>query len=1281
MEKVAIIGMGCLFPDYADKERFWNTIINGGDFLRQDEFLEKILERGGIPSSGTDFFSGRLTDAEIEELSSYGELFKWCAYIVHEALKDAGYTYEQLNLDRTGMIFGSVAQTIRDQIDFMGPFVTNILGKEISELLEDENFEYKFVPDNANLRPESVLADTEPIRYLAQKRGIKGPVITFNAACASPLYALRLAASYLNNHETDMVIAGAHCSNETVGGISGLFGIFGILCELEESRPLDQTSKGLITGSGAGAFVLKRLSDAQRDGDNILAVIESIGCSNDGGSSSGIMSPSIDGQIKAYEAAYTGDISRDIDYIECHATGTLAGDQTEMESIERFFTSNEHQSKQRPLLGALKGSTGHFFTATACASIVKVVMALQHEVIPATIRVDEPIYDAVILENTPWKAGEKIRRAGINAFGFGGINAHLVLSEYQPTEKKPAKIETTKAEITTHQTELAITGMGLKIGRFDSVEAFLQGLLKSETGFIQPDGKRFRGYEQSERLLKNLKFDQIPKGSYINAFPFDTMRFKMPTVGNPYFLRRDMLLLETTAQALDDAGIDRGDAPRTAVIVHSAPDYTDQLFMATYEVGQSLHDSLEKAYPHLTSAQRNEIISILREDEAERETADNVPGMITNIRGCRISAHWEFKGPSFMIFEREASVFRCLELARFFIDEEIVDQVVIGLSSFSGELEQLHIQKELGAMGLMLEHGIAEGAVAFIVKSKKAAIKQKDNIYSVISSVALSGVSQQMQSEITATLNKGVHQANTAKNEISTIEIPKSYDPEQQALVAQICQETYGDYFEQSAQLSAIEDYLGFGFSLSAAASIIRHALQHYTSRLFTFDPTGEKPVLNWKKSATKRASLVTGYAKEGYFGCALMRSCEKGHGSRKHLRSGLIPIPIPFETKADLMTHIQLLENFINKKQGLKQLYTQAWDNYQQQKAMHRAVVMLCDSKEMLQHQLDNFKQHELEKLDFSPNVGDTSQFTFEPFIKEAVTKRSLALFTTDFGLAPELVHHLNLGDALAKYKPVHYLLTLGTKLMLAGIPFDVHQFFANFDFYKLKQPSFVKTISTGMPDFVTRVDSPKNRQRISEIKSHIAKPTKFLLPTAAIPKFYQQKKQSSLMDIRGFYEGQYTSELSLATQDVSNFEPFKVAPEMRMINRILSIQPFDGKHGLGTIIATLELDTTHPIFEANETLSKSWLAEGVHQLQAFYGISSGYLTKGRYTLQNNQGVWTDIDVLIKPTPSVIRYELHISAIKEAFKETTLITNCEIYWQDTLVYKLSHSSFKIQKI
>ena len=1077
MDNIAIVGMGCLFPGYSDKGIFWDRLLKGERFVYQYDYQGTMVDRSGLVQPGGDFFRERMPEAEIKELDEYGDLFKWVAYVTDEALTQSGYAGDTERLKRTGMVFGCLAQPIKDQFDPMYPFIEPTVDKDLYWVLKDERFAYH--KDHRDLKIQSMFTDTEPARYIAQHRGFGGPAVMFSAACATPLYAMKLAAMYLNAGEADMIIAGSHCSNESDEAACGLFDTFGILCGAGESRPLNRNSNGIVTGSGAGAFALKRLADAERDGDEILAVIESIGLSNDGGSGSGILAPSTPGQLVSYEEAYAGGLSHDIDYIECHATGTEAGDQSEVESIEQFFNTDR---EDKVLIGALKPNTGHFLTATGCASIAKVVMSLHENMIPATIGVDDPIYDGIVLKNTPWepKPDGSPRRAGINAFGFGGVNAHLVLREYIPGEAKAKSRKLVRPDA-----ELAIVGMGMNVGDFRSVEDFLSGMANSQNAFEAPTDARLRNYSLDKAYMESIGLGELPKGSYINDFEFDAMRFKMPVDGDTFFLRRDMLLLETAAEALDEAGIKEGTCPRTAVIVDSALDFSDEIFYATSDLREGVTASLRQTCPEMTDAQIDEIVRIVREDEKSRETPDTAPGSITSIRGNRISSHWGFTGPSFTVFEQEISVFRCIELAKFFISEHLADQAVVAVVSDAGEIEHLYAQKAFGAMGLMLEQGIAEGAVVLVLKPMDAAVADGDRIYAAVDGVALSSVSPDAAKNVTDTLDKALAQTTIGEHDIRAVEIPRSYHDEYAELIGDICRTELGAGCVNGFGTQNVEEYLGFGFALSAAASIVRQALQLYLSRSFDF---GSAPAL-WDNPGGKNVSLVTGYTYEKQFGCVVLSDSHRSSGrTEQKLISRLVMVPIGFSTPADLGQKLIDVE-LASKKTTFRKIYEALWTNYAPADSSNTAVL-LCYSKDSLHEEVKGL-QRAIPQFDdpsfvyTSPRgsycaVPSIDGSTFEKFMPDEAGD-NVGDFAEWFGLTTQIVSDAGLGEAGALYRPKNHLLRLGAELMSQNVPFDREKFMSRFDFYPLKRPSHVLTICNGLPAMYEHLSDPENRVRIA--------------------------------------------------------------------------------------------------------------------------------------------------------------------------------------------------------
>ena len=310
------------------------------------------------------------------------------------------------------------------------------LDEELKSRILEENEEVfkKDLPEFSEDTCAGVLGSLVAGR-IANCFDLKGPAVAMDAACASALAAVDSAVDALRRGQCDVALAGAadtrvdpltymfFCS---LGGLSAK-GIF----------PFDERADGFVLGEGSGMLVLKRLEDAMRDGDRIYAVIRAVGSSSDG-RVKGITAPDVDGQIRAFGRAYAQVpfSPSTISLIEAHGTGTWAGDKAEMASIGRFF-GERGAGPQSIGLGSVKSMIGHLKTAAGIASLIKTVMALHTRILPPAIHCEQPRKDVdwnsspcyLLTDAKLWEAGPEPRRAGVNAFGFGGINYHAVLEE------------------------------------------------------------------------------------------------------------------------------------------------------------------------------------------------------------------------------------------------------------------------------------------------------------------------------------------------------------------------------------------------------------------------------------------------------------------------------------------------------------------------------------------------------------------------------------------------------------------------------------------------------------------------------------------------------------------------------------------------------------------------------------------------------------------------------------------------------------------------------------
>ncbi len=272
-----------------------------------------------------------------------------------------------------------------------------------------------------------------------------------DAACGSSLAAIRMAVGELIEGRADMMITGGVDMDNSIGAYL-CFSKTPAFSKGEHVRTFDQDSDGMMVGEGIGMVLLKRLEDAERDGDRIYAVIKAIGSSSDGRYKS-IYAPSPDGQSKALRRAYTeaGFEPSTVGLIEAHGTGTMAGDPAEFQGLTSIFSETDTE-KQHIAIGSIKSQIAHTKAAAGVASLIKVALALHNKVLPATINVNKPnpkldVENSSFYINTevrPWFRKNGIpRRAGVSAFGFGGTNFHAVLEENEADHSKSYRTGTT----------------------------------------------------------------------------------------------------------------------------------------------------------------------------------------------------------------------------------------------------------------------------------------------------------------------------------------------------------------------------------------------------------------------------------------------------------------------------------------------------------------------------------------------------------------------------------------------------------------------------------------------------------------------------------------------------------------------------------------------------------------------------------------------------------------------------------------------------------------------
>ncbi|MEM6803843.1 MAG: phosphopantetheine-binding protein [Bacteroidota bacterium] len=372
-----------------------------------------------------------------------------------------------------------------------------------------------------------------------------------DAACAASLSAIKMALSELVEGRCDMMLTGGvDTDNSPFMYMS--FSKTPAFSKSGNIRPFSDQADGMLIGEGIGMLVLKRLEDAERDGDNIYAVIKGVGTSSDGRFKS-VYAPRPSGQALAMNRAYedAGYAPSSLGLIEAHGTGTGAGDPTEFSSMQMVFGA-DNPKKQHIALGSVKSQIGHTKSAAGAAGIIKAVLSLHHKVLPPTINVEKPnskfnIEDSPIYINTearPWLRNGHPRRAGVSAFGFGGINVHITLEEYEGQKQEEYRLhEPYKAVLLQAATPTALYELcQSKIGELKQEEgqsAFEQIVQASKStkliasyariGFVVSSPKECEEYLTiaARELQSNPGAWNHPKGIYYRPQAIDTASQKV----------------------------------------------------------------------------------------------------------------------------------------------------------------------------------------------------------------------------------------------------------------------------------------------------------------------------------------------------------------------------------------------------------------------------------------------------------------------------------------------------------------------------------------------------------------------------------------------------------------------------------------------------------------------------------------------------------------------------------------------------------------------------------
>lgn len=438
LQGIAIISMAGRFPGAANVDQFWEMIRGGKEgisFFSTEELLEVgispklvnnpnyVRARGVVPD--IDRFDARFfgySPREAEIMDPQHRLFLECCW---EAMELAGYAPGS-GTESVGVFAGSVSGNTY--------LIQNLIGnQELRENVGDYGIHIANDKDGLTTR-------------VAYKLNLRGPAVTVQTACSTSLVSVAVACQSLTDFQCDLALAGG-VAITTPQKIGYLYTPGLVVSPDGHCRAFDASSKGTLTSSGLGVILLKRLEDAVRDRDQVVAVIRGWAINNDGADKVGYTAPSVHGQADCItQALEMAEIDADtIGMVEAHGTGTPVGDPIEVAALSQAFRASTKRSGYCAL-GSVKSNVGHLETAAGIAGLIKAAQAVHHGQIPPSLHFETPnpeidFVSSPFFVNTtlrPWPNTDTPRRAGVSSFGIGGTNAHVVLEE-PPSLRPPSQ--------------------------------------------------------------------------------------------------------------------------------------------------------------------------------------------------------------------------------------------------------------------------------------------------------------------------------------------------------------------------------------------------------------------------------------------------------------------------------------------------------------------------------------------------------------------------------------------------------------------------------------------------------------------------------------------------------------------------------------------------------------------------------------------------------------------------------------------------------------------------
>jgi acyl transferase domain-containing protein len=782
-DSLAIVGMACRLPGADGLDAFWRLVAEGRTAwgpLPESRFSRDLYfhpEKSRVGKSYSEMgavVSDRPVDPTVcpitpAMLSQYDVAHHIFLEVASLACRDAGMDPFAMPADRrTGVYVGHTGGSTK-----IGDLVYSTGIDEAAALLSEVDAARALLGEDVDAVSAEVTAAVRK-RYPGRKPGenldlgaigaakivqealqLDGPYLVVDAACASSLQAMAIGARALLQGGIDQAIVGgaSYCKSDSLVLFSAAQSVSNV-----GSCPFGEAADGLITAEGYVALVIKTLSRAIADGDRIRAVIRGLGVASDGKGKS-LWAPRQEGQVLAVERAYPDatDIGR-IEYIEAHATSTQVGDATELGALSRLMAKHLPAGRQIPI-GSVKANIGHTLETAGIASLVKVVLAMEHGAIPPGSTCDE-LNGEFDWKNGPftvpkaplaWPAhvDGSPRCAAVNAFGIGGLNVHVSLAEHVRATRHAAPTAASAAD----DDAIAIVGAGCVLPGALTLEAFFDRLERGETAIGPVPSDRWlagRALDASGPRTWHAMADQ---GGFVRDFNYDWRRHKVPpkqiAAANPL----QFMLLEAADAAIADAGGPQAglERTRTGVVVGTlfGGEFANQLQMGLRlpETGRFLRDALARR--GVAAAEIDRIVDAYEKKVLERLPAlvDETGSFTSSTLASRLTKTFDLMGGALALDSGDCSSLSALSAAVDMLRERACDAVIcaagdrsMDLMAYEGRsLGRLLSKAPVSVLDGRTSGGAVpgEGAVVLVLKRLADARAAGNTIRGVIRGVAV----------------------------------------------------------------------------------------------------------------------------------------------------------------------------------------------------------------------------------------------------------------------------------------------------------------------------------------------------------------------------------------------------------------------------------------------------------------------------------------------------------------------------------------------------------------